>query len=723
MLQKNNKIYLNLEEQVLKNKTDIENMTSVSGLLGIKVVNTIQDESQLPERGTEEFEALEYGDAIILVEDAESGQYLFYVKTRANLEEPYDHFFALRLQGIAGPIGPRGMQGPEGQRGNLWFTTRPNLEDCIVGDKYLNYNGLVEEVVELNGQKRWTIGSVADLRGPVGATGPAGEPGPQGERGTNGQKGEKGDPGGFIDIKGRLNATSQLPVPPEKGTDAYFVGQLDPIASNPLYVWTTDNGWINIGILNVATYVTVGGEFVGQFDADTKLDKVTGTSPNDKVYIKQANGYQNVLDVVSERPQANSVAKRDFNGNVKTGRSYDQFDAVTRVELLESTQGQNLVYYVSDERVNMWNDELFKSTYGSYPIKLTFRKYRDEMWEIYKNDDEARSYLKDIDTIYSEGLDITGLLTEFYVEFMFEGGLMRYENSIEYNEMPGEGELKYLAMNEDGNYVLTDAPEGGGGGGEIPENMVTTDTDQAITAQKTFRNLVIFQQEFDPEEAEYEPPFVTISESAISVDETSAYGRSVNIYSDSIAIQHSNSDDIAFVNVWPDPEGEGNLSAQLKLPSESGTLARLEDISEGGVEFTPVYQNFIHDWLITLGNQTEVGYEFVEDMRKPNKYITCSVRANYSSGAEEFRCVFTFYGTFSQGYSFDGDARLVYKAAHPILENPQTENERWNYKNLYLYSPDGYHIIIVEDDPTQKYEIWTFTDADGNQVEKKVVVM
>lgn len=97
--------------------------------------------------------------------------------------------------------------------------------------------------------------------------GPIGERGPQGTPGDQGERGEKGDPGAFIHIVDYLSSSSYLPDASaaylQDPTQAYLVG-----SDNDVYILIGENAvsaeWMDIGPLNVATYITVNGEYVGQ---------------------------------------------------------------------------------------------------------------------------------------------------------------------------------------------------------------------------------------------------------------------------------------------------------------------------------------------------------------------------------------------------------------------------------------------------------------------------
>lgn len=76
------------------------------------------------------------------------------------------------------------------------------------------------------------------VQGPKGDTGATGPQGVQGPKGDQGIQGPKGDTGQGLEIKGKVDTTSQLPATASEG-DGYLVAE-------ELYVWT-DNEWKDCG--------------------------------------------------------------------------------------------------------------------------------------------------------------------------------------------------------------------------------------------------------------------------------------------------------------------------------------------------------------------------------------------------------------------------------------------------------------------------------------------
>lgn len=182
MLKYDGKEYRNLEEQVAKNKSDIEFLFDSQGVLnefGIKVVGVVSVVDLLPQS------AEDYGDAYAVGVEP---PYELYIWTRANNVHPTDYWFNIGefpLTGPQGPVGPTGPQGIQGERG-------------VQGPQ-----------------------GVQGIQGIAGATG---QQGPQGAQGVQGPQGPQGDPGEGFRVVGTLSNTSQLPDPATTPqSDAYLV--------------------------------------------------------------------------------------------------------------------------------------------------------------------------------------------------------------------------------------------------------------------------------------------------------------------------------------------------------------------------------------------------------------------------------------------------------------------------------------------------------------------
>ena len=116
MIEINGKQFRNIQEQVEKNKQDIQFILEEEGVLnefGIKVVGQETSTDNLPTVAEykEDNENWAYGDAYAIGTQA---PYELYILTRANGTHPNDYWFNI---GEFPAPGPQGIQGPQGEQG------------------------------------------------------------------------------------------------------------------------------------------------------------------------------------------------------------------------------------------------------------------------------------------------------------------------------------------------------------------------------------------------------------------------------------------------------------------------------------------------------------------------------------------------------------------------------------------------------------------------------
>ena len=130
-------------------------------------------------------------------------------------------------------------------------------------------------------------------QGPIGPQGPRGEIGPQGETGPQGPAGQNGTPGNAVRIIGIItDPLTELPTPGTVDRDyAYLYTENDIQYIYFLTGIEPDLGWERIPFEN-ATQITVNGEYVEIFNADTKRDLLEPIKGFYQVYAVQptANG-------------------------------------------------------------------------------------------------------------------------------------------------------------------------------------------------------------------------------------------------------------------------------------------------------------------------------------------------------------------------------------------------------------------------------------------------
>lgn len=281
MLTIDGKQYRNLEEQVRKNKEDIQSIIDASAILnafGIKVVGQVNTSDKLPNAADYPGE---YGDAYLV---GTATPYDYYIFTRPNDTHPTAYWLNIGefpLAGEKGEIGPAGPRGEKGD-GSKWYTGAQNPTIVAeVNDQYLNTtDGSVFSYSSVG----WT--RVGNIRGIQGVPGPKGDSikGDRGEIGPAGPVGPVGDVGGIVNIRGLVDNVNQLPTPTslQNLSIAYLVG-----TNKELYIQIGETPetatWNNMGILNVATYVTVNGQYVNVLEMNQYQNKIrflqlTGTS-------------------------------------------------------------------------------------------------------------------------------------------------------------------------------------------------------------------------------------------------------------------------------------------------------------------------------------------------------------------------------------------------------------------------------------------------------------
>lgn len=316
MIKFNDVISLNLQEQVLKNKTDIAQIKDsiFQNGLGITVLGTV---TELPQY------ADHYGDAYLLGTEI---PYQLWVWTRANplIGEDNDYFLNLGNLSIVGPKGDKGEKGDKGDQGDIG--------------------------------PRGPIG-LQGLQGPQGKPGLNGKDGEQGEKG---EKGDTGDVGGFINVAGIVDAEAALPHPEvlHDLTKAYLVGTVKPY---DLYIQVGSSSeeafWENVGPLNVATYVTVNGEFQNTWNADTKVNVSEVSSSSSSNSIVRRNGAGAIACQPGTAP-THAVNNAQMQQYVKEN-AVKGVKANNSIDLVDSNGNANIFFY-STNGITMSTDGTVK---------------------------------------------------------------------------------------------------------------------------------------------------------------------------------------------------------------------------------------------------------------------------------------------------------------------------------------------------------------------------
>lgn len=253
MLKFGNQEFRNLEEQVKKNKDDIQDFKDGNQTIaefGITVVGIVPTAADLPAT------ADNYGDAYLV---GDTAPYDVRVWTR-DVANNTAKWVDLGQFPLAGPKGDRGPEGSKIYFGNIQnaIATRAGdyFVDTTTGYWYVSYaNPGVGYSWSFIGSLKGEKGNrgLQGLQGPKGATGERGATGPIGPQGN---KGPKGDVGPAFNIQGTLDSSSNLPTPTAEMQDkgyAYII----PDNEGVKHIWVIqgpDSGpftWVDMGTAGV----------------------------------------------------------------------------------------------------------------------------------------------------------------------------------------------------------------------------------------------------------------------------------------------------------------------------------------------------------------------------------------------------------------------------------------------------------------------------------------
>lgn len=260
MLKFGNQEFRNLEEQVLKNKNDIQDFKDGNQTIaefGIKVVGIVDDAASIPDVGGE------FGDAYLI---GTQPPYDIRVWTRNvnNNTAAWVDLGQFPLQGPKGDTGPQGTTWTVG-------VGAPKYNPYRSGDMYLDKvtgNGYI--ATTLSGSLKWELNfnlkgsqGVKGDRGPQGLQGPQGPQGLQGAIGPAGPQGPKGAVGPAFNVQGTLASSANLPTPTADMQDkgyAYII----PDTEGNKHIWIIqgpDGGpftWTDMGTAGVGVQGPAG---------------------------------------------------------------------------------------------------------------------------------------------------------------------------------------------------------------------------------------------------------------------------------------------------------------------------------------------------------------------------------------------------------------------------------------------------------------------------------
>lgn len=254
----------NLQEQVEKNKNDIQDFKDGNQTIaefGIYVQGILSNKSLLPETGEN------FGDAYLIGTASPYDMVVWTRKDNGTVGEWVD----LGSFPLAGPKGEQGEEGSQIFTGN----GNPLTQPYRIGDYYLNVtNGdLWTSYKEASGTLLWQ--KVGNLKGPRGERGERGYQGIQGATGATGAtgpigpqgvQGPVGPVGPAFNIQGTLTSTSQLPTPTAEMQDKGYCYRI-PDANGVPHIWVVEGAnevgpfeWTDIGVAGIQGPVGPAGK-------------------------------------------------------------------------------------------------------------------------------------------------------------------------------------------------------------------------------------------------------------------------------------------------------------------------------------------------------------------------------------------------------------------------------------------------------------------------------
>ena len=263
----------NLENQVLKNKVDIQNLQTSEKVLatfGIKVIGTAANSTLIP---TVEFYKASnpdwgYGDAYAV---GTASPYEFYILTRKDENHTEDYWFNLGV--IKGPKGDPGADGANGADGKDGVSPTVAVGTVTTGNP-----GTPVSVT--NGGTSTNV--VLNFRIPKGATG------------DKGAKGDKGDTGFAVNIASELNNINELPTASASYVNVGYVIK-DADGDSNFYVCMTNAStgawyWNNVGKIAFSADYVSQNEYNQDKLTDIPVTLYDGGTQNTTINLKNGNG-------------------------------------------------------------------------------------------------------------------------------------------------------------------------------------------------------------------------------------------------------------------------------------------------------------------------------------------------------------------------------------------------------------------------------------------------
>ena len=320
MITIDNVFYRNLQEQVQKNKSDIEAWTNVQFTLnnmGITVLGRVNTSLDIPDN------TYEYGDAY-LVGTVEP--YNIYIYTRTTDPSVTGTFINLGPLSIAGPQGIQGVPGKDGEDGYAPVVRYGSGLPVIMStDK----NGYL--YVDTDNSNLYTFNNgwkfVVSMKG---------------DKGDQGIQGNQGATGTTLSIVGKLASESLLPTNFSSGTilknSAYLVAK---DGGNHLYIIMGDQNdyntwyWQDVGDFNLGSVVYKDNTFQYSINVVDTYNTSTGSVVTDNA----TNSLYNTLNSVIEGVNSDVNNLSNNIGNLNNLETENKSNIVSAINEVKNSAG------------------------------------------------------------------------------------------------------------------------------------------------------------------------------------------------------------------------------------------------------------------------------------------------------------------------------------------------------------------------------------------------
>lgn len=579
-----------------------------------------------------------------------------------------------------------------------------------------------------------------------------------------------------IKVVGQVDAGEEIPSGPHEYGDAYAVGTNPPYS---LYIWTRNEGWFNIG-----QFPKEGPAGADGADGATGAKGEKGDK-GDKG-DKGEQGIQGIPGIQGETgprgPQGDPGPKGDVGGFINIRGELTSIEELPDPQTLQDRTAaylvgatKNLYIQVGDTDTATWTDmgpmnvATLVTVQGVYqnvwsPDDLATKDYVDnKIPDIPSPTDDLQAKSVKVTgntsnkslTVNKDGFKLqTDYFTNYTIELPKEDGTLALKSDI-----PNVSGLQEKLVAGENITITGNVISATGGGGDVPTNVVTTDTEQEISGDKTFTAPI--KLGFDEGDAD-----LTIDGSAGTITSggklklISGAGEDVTVNSGSGAAEIRGNEFKVYNNMfegchmylnpdylelqsaqwrtmsfWPSRKqitsyGDADLDqCKYTFPHSSGTVALLETVKDAGVKEQTTSRELEHV-------QTDYGTGYAYGTWPNIKPGTYSIEFYHPDYLETLHAKFELTAdqinqlqwTHSAVYIYNfieyyGIRQVeIYRRGDDSIQW-QVQSSNYRYVEVPTINITETTMVSLSDVLNAlNEETWTFTLEDGTVVEKTVYI-